>query len=729
MLCKKGWESGAVKLYNNSRGDFYDEQYFSVCDCCCVYGVMRGIVVFAEPFSIQLDTVVEHDDGKFVWFHPRAAAIPGLGKDGAPLVVMTLQKHLQVSDFYSGMYVLYTEDMGETWTGPEEIPELAWREGPNDTILAVCDVTPGYHPPTGKILAIGAQLYYRQGGKLLEGIERSDQTAYSIFDPETKTWTSWNLLEMPADPKFNFARNACSQWLVEPDGSLLLPLYFGKNAKEDYSVTVARCSFDGETLRYVEHGNEMTVSGGRGLCEPSLVRYYGRYFLTLRNDARGYVTASDDGLHFEPIRPWQFDDGEELGSYNTQQHWLVHTDGLYLVYTRRGYNNDHVMRNRAPLFIAEVNRETLQVMRATERVLIPERGAALGNFGAASMTQQESWVTVGEGVWNDAMRERGAKGALYVARVKWTMPNGIALHPAPTQPPHITSVDMNVDEAIAVTLADGTAVNIKVNGLTEQRDPIRDVVRRAEVTLEVNGESAMLVSGLCNLPQPVGGVLVDCPVTQGYNQNSTENRWSLEKEVRLRLWPGDGPVMEPDTFVYPARQRWFASQSWFDNEPVDGGSKVSKTIYYHSGVDLGGVEKRTEVVSATDALVVSARDKTLPGFLDDTPVQPRYDVVYLYDARGWFYRYSHFDKIDDAIQPGVRIAKGTRIGWIGKEGASGGWTHVHFEIKCRQPSGGWGHLCRLCPCCGKPTSGQYQPDIIAFARKPVSDHGRRYYHP
>lgn len=400
----------------------------------------------AEPFNIQLDTVVEHDDGKFLWFHPRTAAVPDAGKDGAPLVVMTLQKHLQVSDFYSGMYAMYTEDMGTTWSGPVEIPELAWRDGPDGTILAVCDVTPGYHPPTGKVLAIGAQLYYRPDGQLLEGIERSDQTAYSIFDPKKKSWTGWNLLEMPNDPKFDFVRNACAQWLVEPDGSLLVPLYFGKNAKEDYSVTVARCSFDGETLRYMEHGNEMTVSGGRGLCEPSLVRHYGHYFLTLRNDTGGYVTVSNNGLQFEPIRPWQFDDGEELGSYNTQQHWLVHTDGLYLVYTRRGYNNDHVMRHRAPLFIAEVNRDTLQVIRATERVLIPERGATMGNFGAAAITQKESWVTVGEGIWNDDMRTRGATGALYLARVKWETPNDTILHPAPICHPAMTTVDMNVND-------------------------------------------------------------------------------------------------------------------------------------------------------------------------------------------------------------------------------------------------------------------------------------------
>jgi len=36
-----------------------------------------------------------------------------------------------------------------------------------------------------------------------------------------------------------------------------------------------------------------------------------------------------------PIPPWSFHDGAELGSYNTMQHWATHSDGLFLVYTRR----------------------------------------------------------------------------------------------------------------------------------------------------------------------------------------------------------------------------------------------------------------------------------------------------------------------------------------------------------------------------------------------------------
>ena len=67
------------------------------------------------------------------------------------------------------------------------------------------------------------------------------------------------------------------------------------------------------------------------------------------------MSVSDDGLQFAEPKPWTFDDGAELGSYNTQQHWLAHSDGLFLVYTRRGANNDHIVRHRAPLFMAQVD--------------------------------------------------------------------------------------------------------------------------------------------------------------------------------------------------------------------------------------------------------------------------------------------------------------------------------------------------------------------------------------
>lgn len=373
--------------------------------------------------EVRAEVILQEMHPDYFWFHPRVAAVPGLGKDGQPLVVLTLQKHLRVSDFYSGLYYMLSRDLGRTWEGPREIAELAWQKQPDGSIFAVADVTPGYHPPTGKVLAIGTYVYYSPQGHQLADRPRSSQTAYAVYDPKTDRWSTWKILRLPEVDKFNLARNACSQWLVEEDGSLLVPLYFTSGWSVPCGVTVARCRFDGEELTYVEHGDELTLAEVRGLVEPSLAKCGGEYFLTIRNDLRGYVTRSKDALHWEPIQPWLFDDGEELGSYNTQQHWLVWKDHLYLSYTRRGANNDHIFRHRAPLFVAKVDRQTLRVIRKTERIAIPERGAPLGNFGAAAITDQESWLTDAETMhFGIGPHPRGADGSVWLARIRWRDP-------------------------------------------------------------------------------------------------------------------------------------------------------------------------------------------------------------------------------------------------------------------------------------------------------------------
>src|SRR5690606_25714792 len=126
-------------------------------------------------------------------------------------------------------------------------------------------------------------------------VPRAHQTVYAVFDPQTGKWTPWRRLELPEGDLFNFARNACAQWLVKPDGHLLVPLYIGPSTKQPFSTTVAECRFDGETLTYVRHGDVLRLDLKRGLYEPSLIAFQGRYYLTLRNDVRGYVSVGDDG--------------------------------------------------------------------------------------------------------------------------------------------------------------------------------------------------------------------------------------------------------------------------------------------------------------------------------------------------------------------------------------------------------------------------------------------------
>jgi len=380
----------------------------------------------ALAFDVKLDVVRQELHPDFCWFLPRIVAVPGAGREGRPSVVMTLQKHLAASDHYSGLWMMRSDDLGETWTGPTEIPQLGWTTGADGVVTAVADVTPGWHAPSGKVIAMGCTVRYGKSGEQLSDIPRFSQTAYAVFDPKTGQWSKWQVLDLPADEKFNMARNACAQWVVRPDGTLLVPIYFGKAADVPASVTVLHCRFDGRTLCYLRHGDELSLNVVRGLCEPSIVAFRDRFYLTIRNDIKGYAAVSDDGLRYRPIKPWTFDDGSELGSYNTQQHWLAHQNGLFLAYTRRGANNDHIPRNRAPLFLAQVDPERLCVMRASERAIIPERGAMLGNFGAAAVNDRESWVTDAEYIAKGQASPRGANGSVFAARVLWSDPNQLA---------------------------------------------------------------------------------------------------------------------------------------------------------------------------------------------------------------------------------------------------------------------------------------------------------------
>jgi hypothetical protein len=408
----------------------------------CLFQIVTVLVAIeaasaVEPGGFQVETMVvlQELSPSFCWFHPRAAAIPGHGQDGLPAVIMTIQKHLVADDHYSGLWMLRTDDLGKTWRGPTEIPELAWRKEPGNPAvdLAVADVTPGWHAPTKKLIAIGTQVRYNAAGAQLLDRPRSYDFAYSVFDPSTGQWTVWrNLAGLPADPEGTFHRLSpgCVQWLTQPDGTLLVPVAIQGPAATDDQATVLHLDFDGQTLTYRGHGDILTIEGGRGFSEPSLARCGGKYYLTLRNDHGAFVTAGADGLSFAPPRPWTFDDGKDLGSYNTQAHWLTHGDDLYLCYTRRGAGNDHIPRHRAPLFMAQVDPERLQVIRATEQVLIPERGVMLGNFGASSITPDESWVTDSEFLVSDQPHPRGANGSTWVARIRWTRSSASALQKA-----------------------------------------------------------------------------------------------------------------------------------------------------------------------------------------------------------------------------------------------------------------------------------------------------------
>ncbi len=378
------------------------------------------------PFEVELQTISEGYDRQSCWVHTRAGTTPGA-------VVLTMQKlRLTGDDVFCELHEMRTDDGGATWSRPIAHAEtLGRRPSGGGVEEGVSDFTPAWHAASGTLLGTGHTVLYHNDNLPLH--PRPRQTVYSAYNPTTRTWKPWRKLELPPGPKFACEGAGSTQRLDLPNGEILLPTYFGIAETVSDGVyiqlvsTVLRCTFDGETLRYHEHGSELTLPEGRGFGEPSLATVGGRYFLTLRNDLDAYVATSADGLHYDTPRPWTFDDGSSLGSYNTQQHWVTYGDALFLVYTRKGADNDHIMRHRAPLFIAQVDPERLCVVRETERILVPEKGARLCNFGVTPVGEKEVWVTVAEWMQTklpDPFDFRiceayGSKNRVYVAKIRF----------------------------------------------------------------------------------------------------------------------------------------------------------------------------------------------------------------------------------------------------------------------------------------------------------------------
>lgn len=378
-------------------------------------------------YEQSLDNPTRYFDGENCFTHPMAGIVPAAGKYGMPKVVMTMSRlDLSGSDVFKAVYGMQTDDLGKIWTTPKELGSLAPRyeiiEGERRPVAGPTGFWPRWHKASKMLLGTGNTVVYTPEWKVAN--PRPRHTSYSVYNTVEGKWSVWKKLEMPDPEKFYFSGASCCQRYDKPDGTILLPVYFRPHGTEtNTSATVVRCMFYSNKLQYLEHGDELKLDIPRGYLEPSLTFFKGQYFLILRNDRQGYVTKGPDGLHFDEPRAWTFDDGEELGNYNTQQHWVTHSNALFLVYTRRGADNDHVFRHRAPLFMAQVDSENLCVIRETEQILVPERGARLGNFGITNISPYETWVTVSEWMQPKGVEKYGSDGSIFVARIHWDKPN------------------------------------------------------------------------------------------------------------------------------------------------------------------------------------------------------------------------------------------------------------------------------------------------------------------
>jgi murein DD-endopeptidase MepM/ murein hydrolase activator NlpD len=267
---------------------------------------------------------------------------------------------------------------------------------------------------------------------------------------------------------------------------------------------------------------------------------------------------------------------------------------------------------------------------------------------------------------------------------------------AVAQQPLFRIVDLDVGATEHVQLPNGTGATVNLVAINETRDKVRSAIRDARVEVEINGTRATLSCGNYRLPVAVAGVQVDCAVTKAYYHDSDNDHWALVKDARLRLWPAGSPFMPPGSFVYPVRQRWFATRTQMANEPtyVDDGERITtRRIYYHSGLDIGGAERMVEVIAATAGRVVGIGTAVIDQEKNNASLDRQYnDTVWVLDERGWYHRYTHLYSFDPSVKLGGRVSMGQKVGTLGKEGGSGGWLHLHYEILSRQASGKLGTL-------------------------------------
>lgn len=368
-------------------------------------------VSWKKSFDVELQVVTEGFDGTQNWLQPRVA---WTGNENEYSLIMQ-PWFFSISDYIGTYHEMHSFDGGETWSNPIVLEDSLGDKFRGDTLIRIADVNIQYHAKSHTILGVGGVCEYVNG---LHGAVK--ETCYFSYNSASRKYSSYKILEMPSDSLFFYSYPGCSQWVDLPDGDILQPFRMWNEKEGKFYCTVARCSYDGEMMRFKEYGNVMKLDRGRGLYEPSLIQYNGKYFLTLRNDVNGLVSCSSDGLHYsEPIE-WRFDNGELINSENTQQHWVKSPWGLYLVYTSsQRPESDGVFRGRAPLFIAQFDEHSMCLIKDTEKILVPNTGAQLGNFGAFDLDKTHSWVITSEATTDETINVGDNNGRVYIAKISW----------------------------------------------------------------------------------------------------------------------------------------------------------------------------------------------------------------------------------------------------------------------------------------------------------------------
>lgn len=344
---------------------------------------------------------------------------PIIATDGEDTVLISYQMLLLSGcDVVYDQYIVKSTDGGKSFEAPVLQSKISYTE--NNGIRTVYGGSVFYNNVHKKWFGMGRSTDYMDDktAVMVKGafLAASGDPLYFDLDPDSAQLENPRRIPFPYEYLMATPSN---QFIVFENGDILIAFYYNTpDTPHKLRCVTVRYAFTPDGLEIVKYGTPISDdTHERGICEPSVALLNGKYYMTLRSDDTGLWCESDNGYDFSTPTPWLWDDKTILENYNTQQHWVSGKDCLFLTYTRKGANNDHVFRHRAPIFMTRFDEENKYLIKNEEVILVPELGARLGNYGIIQASENESWLITAEWMQPIGCEKYGSDNSLWLAKV------------------------------------------------------------------------------------------------------------------------------------------------------------------------------------------------------------------------------------------------------------------------------------------------------------------------
>ena len=226
-------------------------------------------------------------------------------------------------------------------------------------------------------------------------------------------------------------------------------------------------------------------------------------------------------------------------------------------------------------------------------------------------------------------------------------------------------VSLDPGEAVQFALAGGATRTVRLVSVQDVRDSVNRLVRRAEVRVEIDGRPLDLVCAPYVMPTETAGLRLQADTTTGWVP-------AMRKRAQLSLWDAADPIVDVKRFGFPIRNyRLFSHGTQAFNEALHlgrgDGDPAGLKGYHDYGFDMAGYEGGEEVVSAAEGKLVKF-----------WPSRENLCGVNIEDAQGLTWSYVHLASVAPGLVLGAPVAKGQKIGVLGKTGPSGNFSHLHL---------------------------------------------------